>query len=349
MTDTLAGAPAPRADGGAAPPDAAARLPDLYRWMLWSRLLEGECGRRNPRWFPVEGEEATIVGAFADLRPDDVAAPHYRGPFVVYAMRGAEPWRLAAQALGRADGYSKGRSVPFNGPLGANIVPWVAGDLGTTLGVATGAGLAFAYEGSDRVCVVSFGDGTANRGDFHENVNLAACWSLPVVYVCQHNGWAISEAADTYLRAPIAARAAGYGIPGVAVDGNDVLAVREAVGRAVARARRGEGPTLIEARTYRLGGHWAADKATYRAEGEAETWRERDPLARAERLLAERGVDVAPIRAEVEAEVAEAFRRAEASPEPGPAELGLGGLGEGTRSADGATPGAPGRVEGGDA
>jgi TPP-dependent pyruvate/acetoin dehydrogenase alpha subunit len=213
--------------------------------------------------------------------------------------------------------------VPFNGPLGANIVPWVAGDLGTTLGVATGAGLAFAYEGSDRVCVVTFGDGTANRGDFHENVNLAATWKLPVVYVCQHNGWAISEAADSYLPAPIVARAAGYGIPGDAVDGNDLFAVRGAVGRAVERARRGEGPTLIEARTYRLQGHWSADKATYRPEGAADPWRERDPVAVAERYLAERSIDAASIRAELEAEIAEAFRRAERSPEPGPAELGL--------------------------
>ena len=315
MTNTLADVSSP----GAVSDE---RLRELYRWLYWSRRFEAECGSRNPRWFPVEGEEATVVGSFCDLRPDDVAAPHYRGPFVVYAMRGAEPWRLAAQALGRADGYSKGRSVPFNGPLGANIVPWVAGDLGTTLGVATGAGLAFAYEGSDRVCVVTFGDGTANRGDFHENVNLAATWKLPVVYVCQHNGWAISEAAESYLPAPIVARAAGYGIPGVAVDGNDVLAVRDAVGEAVERARRGEGPTLIEARTYRLQGHWSADKATYRPEGAADPWRERDPVAVAERYLAERGLDPAPIRSVVEADVADAFRRAEQSPEPGPDELG---------------------------
>jgi TPP-dependent pyruvate/acetoin dehydrogenase alpha subunit len=242
-------------------------------------------------------------------------------------MRGAEPWRLAAQALGKAAGYSLGRSVPFNGPLDAGIVPWVAGDLGTTLGVATGAGLAFSYERSDRVCVVSFGDGTTNRGDFHENVNLAACWKLPVVYVCQHNGWAISEAADTYLPAPIVDRAAGYGIPGVAVDGNDLLAVRAAVGQAVARARQGEGPTLVEARTYRLQGHWAADRATYRPDDAGDTGRDRDPLARFAGLLRRRAVAdeaaLTAMQAEVEAEVAEAFARAEAEPEPGPAELGL--------------------------
>jgi TPP-dependent pyruvate/acetoin dehydrogenase alpha subunit len=309
--------------------DSSGRWPEVYRWMLWSRLVEAECCQRNPRWFPAEGEEATIVGSFFDLRADDVAAPHYRGPFVVYAMRGAESWRLAAQALGKADGYSKGRSVPFNGPLSAGIVPWVAGDLGTTLGVATGAGLAFEYERSDRVCVVSFGDGTANRGDFHENVNLAACWKLPVVYVCQHNGWAISEPSASYLPAPVVARAAGYGIPGESVDGNDVVAVRAAVGRAVGRARRGEGPTLIEALTYRRRGHWAADQATYRADGPDDAWERRDPVARLGSLLVQRGLAdeswLSGTRRELEAEVRAAFERAESAPLPGEAELGSAG------------------------
>src|SRR5690606_28263264 len=119
-------------------------------------------------------------------------------------------------------------------------------------------------EGSDRVCVCTFGDGTANRGDFHENVNLAACWRLPVVYVCQHNRWAISQPASDYLPAPIVARAAGYGIPGFDVDGNDLDAVRRTIADAVARAREGKGPSLVEARTWRAKGHWAADPQEYR-------------------------------------------------------------------------------------
>jgi acetoin:2,6-dichlorophenolindophenol oxidoreductase subunit alpha len=309
--------------------DAGGRWDQIYRWMVWSRVLEAECGRRNPRWFPSEGEEAAIVGSFFDLRSEDVAAPHYRGPFVVYALRGAETWRLASQALGKATGYSLGRSVPFNGPLSARIVPWVAGDLGTTLGVATGAGLAFEYERSDRVCVVTFGDGTANRGDFHENLNLAACWRLPVVYVCQHNGWAISEAADTYLRAPIAARAAGYGIPGESVDGNDVVAVRAAVNRAVDRARRGEGPTLVEALTYRRRGHWAADQSAYRPEGANARSDWIDPIDRLSEAMREFGLAddarLAAIRREVEQEITSAFERAEQAPEPGEQELGVAG------------------------
>jgi pyruvate dehydrogenase E1 component alpha subunit len=191
--------------------------------------------------------------------------------------------------------------------------------------VATGAALAFQQEGSERVCVCSFGDGTANRGDFHENLNLASVWRLPIVYVCQNNGWAISQRAETYLPAPIVARAAGYGIAGIAVDGNDVEAVRDAVREAVERARRGEGPTLIEARTRRARGHWAADTTAYRQEPEAEL--PPDPLDMQAARLIERGeatdVELEQIRADAAEEVATAMERAQGAPDAGPAELGL--------------------------
>jgi TPP-dependent pyruvate/acetoin dehydrogenase alpha subunit len=306
-------------------------MPDdltLYRWLVVCRELDAALCELNPRWFPVEGEEATVVGSFCDLRPDDVAAPHYRDPFVVYLMRGAEMWRLIAQVLGgKTAGYNKGRSVPFNGPFGngSNIVPWVAGDLGTTLGVATGAALALQEAAAERVCVCTFGDGTANRGDFHEAVNLAATWRLPIVYVCQHNGWAISQAAESYLPAPVVARAAGYGIPGAAVDGNDVEAVRSTVGEAVARARAGYGPTLVEARTWRLRGHWASDTQAYRTGPEPEHLE--DPLDLFAYRLLERGTategDLSAIHAEVQAEIQVAIQRAQAAPEPEPSDLGL--------------------------
>lgn len=299
----------------------------MLRWMLLSRQLERACCRLNPRWFPAEGEEATIVGTFYGLRPDDWLAPHYRGPFVVYAMRGAALDRLVGQALGRANGYARGRAVPFTGPVELNVTPWVAGDLGTSLSVAVGAALALQYDGTDRVCVLSFGDGTANRGDFHEALNLAACWKLPVVFVCQNNQYSISLPASSYLPAPVADRAAGYGVPGARVDGNDVLAVHEAVQAAVARARSGAGPSLIEAVTYRLAGHWAADQARYRPAEEEATWRQRDPIPRFERELLERGAlderGLADLRASVEAEVARAVDLAQAAPAAGPADLGL--------------------------
>jgi len=295
----------------------------LYRWLVVCRELDRALCAENPRWFPIEGEEATVVGTFVDLRPDDALAAHYRDPFVAYLMRGAEMWRLAAQVLGKAAGYNKGRSVPFNGPVELNIVPWVAGDLGTTLGTATGAALAFQDEGSDRVCVCSFGDGTANRGDFLEALNLAACWQLPIVYVCQHNGWAISQPAPAYLRTPVVERARGLGMPGESVDGNDLEAVRSAVNGAVERARRGDGPTLIEARTWRWRGHWAGDTQTYRdvARDDAE-----DPLDLYAYRLMERGAalaDLERVHAEVTQEVHEALARARAAPDAGEAELGL--------------------------
>ena len=279
----------------------------------------------NPRWFPIEGEEATVVGSFVDLEPADAVAPHYRDPFVVYLMRGGEMWRLAAQVLGKVDGYNKGRSVPFNGPVELNVVPWVAGDLGTTLGTATGAALAFQQEGSRRVCVCSFGDGTANGGDVHEAMNLAAAWRLPIVYVCQNNGWAISQPLATYVAGSIASRAAGYGMPGVCVDGNDVDAVREAVAAAVARARNGEGPSLIEARTWRWRGHWAGDAQEYRA-AEGEPADVEDPLDLSAYRLLSGGTSLAElerIHTEVEAEVRSAMSRAMAAPDPSAADLGL--------------------------
>lgn len=297
---------------------------ELYHWLVRCRTLDRTLCALKSTWFPAEGEEAAIVGSFVDLRPTDAVAVHYRDPFVVYLMRGAEMWRLIAQVLGKSAGYNKGRSVPFTGPAELGIVPWVAGDLGTSLGIATGAALAFRQEKSDRVCLCSFGDGTANRGDFHECLNLAACWQLPIVYVCQNNGWAISQPARAYLRAPIVARAAGYGMPGEVVDGGDVAAVRTVVAAAVARARRGEGPTLVEAHTHRVRGHWAGDSMAYRPDAAAPA--APDPLALwAERLLSggEAGLnDLRRIEAVVDKEVAEALERAQAAPDAGAAELG---------------------------
>jgi TPP-dependent pyruvate/acetoin dehydrogenase alpha subunit len=297
----------------------------LYGWMVLSRELDEVLCAANPRWFPSAGEEAAMVGAFCDLRPDDAIAAHYRDPLVTYMMRGAEMTRLVAQVLGKVGGYNKGRSVPFTGPVDLNIVPWVAGDLGTSLGVATGAALAFQQEGSDRICVCTFGDGTANRGDFHENLNLAASWRLPIVYVCQHNGWAISQPAADYLPAPVAARAAGYAMPGVGVDGNDLNAMRRAMGEAIARAREGMGPSLIEARTWRAKGHWAGDTQDYRAIHPETPMA--DPLVRYGDGLIQRGeasaTDLGRLRDAARAKVASTLEAVRALPDTGEAELGL--------------------------
>src|SRR5262249_49435430 len=163
-----------------------------------------------------------------------------------------------------------------------------------------------------------------NRGDFHEALNLAACWQLPIIYICQHNGWAISQPATDYLRVSVAARAAGYGIPGECVDGNDVEAVRTCVQHAVARAPRGGRPTLIEARTWRWRGHWAADDQAYRAtDWTADV---EDPLDLYAYRLQQRGVatldELETLHADVSDEVAHAMERAAALPDAGAAELG---------------------------
>ncbi len=298
---------------------------DLFRWMVIARTLGTTLCTLNARWFPVEGEEAVHVGSFVDLRAEDAAAPHYRDPFVVYLMRGAELWRLVAQVLGKSAGYNKGRSVAFTGPFSLGVLPWVAGDLGTTIGTATGAALAFRQQRSDRVCVCSFGDGTANRGDFHENINLAAIWRLPIVYVCQNNGWAISQRASSYLPAPIAARAAGYGIPGRTVDGQDVEAVRDVVAEAIERARRGDGPTLVEALTHRRRGHWAGHVVT---DADRASVGERvDPIQMLRVRLLERGLatemEIADVQMRVASEVAAGVERARTAADVGDAELGL--------------------------
>jgi acetoin:2,6-dichlorophenolindophenol oxidoreductase subunit alpha len=297
----------------------------VYRWMALCRVLDEALCTVNPRWFPCEGEEATILGSFYDCRPEDIVAPHYRDPFIVYILRGAELWRLVAQVIGKPAGYSRGRAVPFTGPIAMGIVPWVAGDLGTSLGIATGAAFALQENGAGGICVCTFGDGTANRGDFHENIVLAAAWRLPIVYICQNNGWAISQRHHGYLPAPIIARAAGYGIPGIAVDGQDIDAVRDAVRAAAARARAGDGPTLIEARTLRMRGHWAGDNVSYRTDADRDAGE--DPLELLAARLLERGdathTDLIEARTTAEITVAEAMERAKASPDVIAADLAV--------------------------
>ncbi len=307
---------------------------EMYRLMYLCRHLEATCCELNPRWFPAEGEEATIVGAFYGLRPDDFMSPHYRGPFTPYLLKGASMAKLIGQALAKSIGYSRGRSVAFTGPAGDNAAPWVAGDLGTSLSVAVGAALSFSMDreagngAGDRVSLVTFGDGTVNRGDFHEAINLAAVWKLPAIFVCQNNCYAISQHVSSYIAGPnIAARGAGYGVPGVAVDGNDVLAVHETVQEAVSRARAGEGPSLIEAQTYRLGGHWAEDPSHYRSPEEVAEWRKRDPLTLQRRQLLAAGMGEEELRSlekGVSAEVEAAVETARQAPDPGRADLGIG-------------------------
>ncbi len=300
----------------------------MYRWMVLSRALEGACCQESAHWFPSQGEEAVPVGTFYGLRSDDVCAPAYRGAPIVYLMRGAMLEFLLAGVLGKRTAFARGRHYSFTAPIELRILPYIQGDLGPMISQATGTAFAQKYRKSDAATVVSFGDGTSNRGDFHEAINMGAVWKLPVVYVIQNNHYAISLRLEKATAAKaLVNRAAGYGIPGVAVDGNDVLAVHAVVQEAVRKARAGLGPTLIVAETFRMRGHYAADSQAYRSTAEVDEWKGRDPIRRLEERLGAAGLlsdgDSRVVWAAAREEVASAMAAAKQHPDILPTDLGL--------------------------
>ncbi|WP_199757568.1 thiamine pyrophosphate-dependent dehydrogenase E1 component subunit alpha [Micromonospora sp. Llam0] len=273
------------------------------------------------------GQEAAIVGACLATGVDDYMTGNHRSHGHPIA-KGARLDRLMAELLGRADGVCKGKGGSMHladfsvGSLGES------GIVGSAIPVATGAGLAADVLGDGRICLCFFGDGAANEGVFHESLNLAAVWRLPVVYLCENNGYAVSVRADDLTSVPdIATRALAYGIPGVVVDGQDVTATYRAVAAAVARARAGDGPSIVETKTYRFHEHAYGLKLreAYRDDAEVGTWSaDRDPISLfTARLLADGRTDRARIdavRAEVDVEIAEAVEFARRSPYPEPTE-----------------------------
>lgn len=300
-----------------------------YRYMVMGRMVEEAITKIKGNYHPAEGEEAVIVGSFYNLKQNDVIAPHYRGALIAYMMRGASLRRLFAGILGKETSYTQGRyRGDIWGPLELNIIGMYAGALGPTLSLATGAALAAKLKKTDSVAVVSFGDGTSNRGDFHEAINLGSVLKLPIIYVCQNNQFAVSTPACKALGChSVADRAIGYGIPGVEVDGNDVAAVHEAVREAVNKARQGNGPSLIEALTYRVGGHMSADPALYRPKEEIEKWKRKDPIVRLQKKLINIGIltkrEIEEMRKNMEQEISTAVKHAEEDPWPGEQLLGL--------------------------
>src|SRR5689334_8202294 len=269
------------------------------------------------------GEEAVAVGVCSALAAGDRIISTHRGHGHCIA-KGADLDRMMAELYGRQTGYCKGKGGSMHiadfeiGMLGANGI--VAGGIS----IVTGAGLAAQMDGKGRVAVSFFGDGASNAGPFHECLNIAAAWKLPMLYVCENNMYAAqTSAASTHALGDVAARAAGYGIPGIVVDGNDVFAVHQAASTAVARARAGEGPTLIECKTYRWRGHTErAGQPDPRDRAEVETWMHRDPIALLERRLRDQGeLDDGGLRA-MESEITNAIEAAvafaEASPFPVP-------------------------------
>jgi TPP-dependent pyruvate/acetoin dehydrogenase alpha subunit len=269
------------------------------------------------------GEEAVAVGVCSTLKRDDRIISTHRGHGHCIA-KGADLNRMMAELYGRQTGYCKGKGGSMHiadfdiGMLGANGI--VAGGIS----IITGAGLAGQMEGKGGVAVSFFGDGASNAGPFHECLNIAAAWKLPMIYVCENNMYAAQTAAAvTHALSDVAAKAAGYGIPGVVVDGNDIFAVYQATNRAVERARAGEGPTLIECKTYRWRAHTERrGQPDPRDPAEIEAWKGRDPITRLERQLRDQGhLDDAGLRSmegDVMRVLEAAVTFAEASPFPLP-------------------------------
>jgi acetoin:2,6-dichlorophenolindophenol oxidoreductase subunit alpha len=268
-----------------------------------------------------QGQEAVSVGACRALGPGDTMACTYRGHGAVLAM-GAPLDRSFAEIMGKADGLCGGKGGSMHlthmevGALGSFAI------IGAHLPIVCGAALAAVYRKTDRVSLCFFGDGSANIGAFHEALNLAAVWKLPAIFVCENNLYGeYSPIAATTAGTELVDRADSYAMAKAQIDGNDVVVVHEAVTEAVRRARAGEGPTFIEALTYRHRGHSRSDPAKYRPPGELEEWLERDPIPRCEAALASEGVEQAQLdelRDQAEREVRAALERAESWPEPQP-------------------------------
>jgi pyruvate dehydrogenase E1 component alpha subunit len=271
------------------------------------------------------GQEASAVGSISPLARDDYILSTHRGHGHCLA-KGADPARMLAEFFGKETGYCRGRGGSMHiadvevGNLGANGI--VAGGLP----IAVGVGMSIKAQKLHRVCMVFFGDGAANEGAFHESLNMASIWTLPVVFVCENNKYGMSmDIAKAMAVANVADRAAAYAMPGVVVDGNDLPAVAAASRVAVARARDGGGPTLVECKTYRLRGHSKSDRNLYRSKDEIDTWRARDPIRRLESELVATGrfdaATLATIEADAAREIERALEFAKSSPDPDPADL----------------------------
>ena len=267
------------------------------------------------------GEEAVAAGACAAIQPQDYIGSTHRGHGHLVA-RGADTKKMMAEILGKATGYSKGKGGSMHimamdiGILGAN------GIVGGGIPTATGAAYSAKYRGTDQVTLCFFGDGAANEGTFHECINMAAAWDLPIVYIIENNLYGITvDSRRVTKEHDLAKRAAGYGIPGYTIDGNDVEAVYETVSKAVRDAREGNGPSIVECKTYRHHGHNGSDNCAYRPAGELEEWKKKDPL----KVFLERGYLTEEEQKEIvtrtDLELEEACRFAAESPYPDASEL----------------------------
>ena len=313
-------------------------LLEMYRLVALTRRFEENACLWKRRGDILEiphssiGQEAIGIGACYGLRPDDWVMPSLRTRGAFFA-RGADLKDVLATMCAKKNGYSAGRETSHHAGIPEIGVLVGSGVVGASIAVAVGAALGLKYRGSDAVVVDFFGDGASNRGDFHEGLNLAAVQRLPIAFVCENNFYAMSVPHHSEMAIDdIAVRARSYGFPGVVVDGNDVLTVHEAAQEAVARARRGEGPTLIECKTYRWRPHCevpALEEEPWRPATEIAEWRQKDPLQRLEKLLLDRRLltedRIEAIKAQIQASLDEALEYAHSSPDPLPEE-GIEGI-----------------------
>ena len=301
-------------------------LLSLYRDMVRIRAFEehaAECFTKGMLAGNIHlsiGQEAAEAGAFAAIEPRDYFTSTHRGHGHAIA-RGADPKRAMAELFGKAAGYCKGKGGSMHimamdkGILGAN------GIVGGEIPIATGAAYSAKYRGTDQVTLAFFGDSASNEGTFHESINMAAAWDLPCIYIIENNLFGISvDIRRVTKEHQLSKRAVGYGIPGYTIDGNDVFAVYDTVKAAVERARKGEGPTLIECLTYRWQGHHVGDPGEYRDPKELAEWKAREPIGMLEKRNLLTQEEIQAIKNGVEAEIQEACKFAEESPYPDPSE-----------------------------
>jgi pyruvate dehydrogenase E1 component alpha subunit len=301
-------------------------LSDMLRKMLMARLFEEKIEAlfmQNLIGGTVHlyiGQEAIAVGACSAIGKKDYIVSNHRGHGHCIA-KGGDIKKIMAEILGKETGYCRGKGGSMHvsdieiGNLGAN------GIVGAGIPIATGAALALKLQHRKQVVVCFFGDGASNTGAFHEGVNLASIYSLPVIFVCENNCYAISSpVCNTFCIPNISERAQSYGMPGVSVDGMDVLEIYNAMGEAVERARQGGGPAFIECMTYRFKGHYIGDPCTYRTKEELEAWKKKDPIEKFKRYLKNKKIltakGIRKIEETVQLEVKEAEQFALNSPEP---------------------------------
>lgn len=302
------------------------KIREIYRMMLRIRYFEEKAtelftaGEIPGFLHSYLGQEAVAAGVCASLEKDDYITSTHRGHGHVIA-KGAQLDKMMAELFGKKTGYCRGKGGSMHIADFSVGVVGAIGIVGAGIPIANGVALASKMKKTDRVVACFFGDGASNQGTFHEGINLASIWNLPVIFICENNSYAESTPQYEHQKIrDISIRAASYSIPGVTVDGNDVLAVFGATEKAVRRARAGDGPSLIEAKTYRWMGHYIGDPAHYRPKGEAQKWKVKCPIKKfSRRLLKERTLkedELKKVEVEVKKQIEEAVAFARKSPYP---------------------------------